>query len=115
MSTKDEAMTVSPNGQQTEVKRLLPIHIATLEHTSSHVFSIWFWRKKCKDGSMYHSRTINISWMLKIWRHNKVAPQWGYRTNGAKRSAGDTCLDATFSLGYLILNYVDWDLQGNIA
>lgn len=67
---------------------------------------LWFWRRKREDGRFYHSRTISVRWMG-VWRTNGVGAQWGLRTNGAKK--GDSCLDASLMLGYLVLNYVDWD------
>ena len=79
---------------------------------NSRVLTIWFWRTKSSHNT-YHSKSINISWMRKVWRNNKVKPQWGYRDNGGKKSNGDTCYDGTFGLGYLQLNYINWNLQGN--
>lgn len=73
-------------------------------------FTIQFWRAKAYYG-YYHSRSFKFSWMRKIWKQNKVKPFWGYRDNGGKKSNGDKCLDATIGLGYLQLNYVNYNLQ----
>lgn len=79
---------------------------------SDNVLTIWFWRNKKSDGGFYHSRTFNISWMYNIWKKNKVKPYWGYRDNGARKSnKNDTCFDGTIGLGYLQLNYINWNLQ----
>lgn len=80
---------------------------------NKHVgFTIWYWRTK-SDYGFYHSRCVCISWMRKIWKTNNVQPLWGYRDNGAKKLQGDKCLDANFGIGYLQINYVNWNLQSN--
>ncbi len=91
--------------------RMTPMSLFTINRTSNNVLTIWFWRTKRHDGSQYHGRCFNISWTRKAWRKNNIAPQWGYRDNGFNKNNGDTCSDQTISLGYLILNYINWDLQ----
>jgi len=76
-----------------------------------HCLSIWYWRTY-RYGRWDYTRTLNISWMWYWWRKNGVSSQWGYRNNGAKKSDGDTCLDQTLSLGYLVFNHINWNLQG---
>lgn len=81
--------------------------------TGPGYLSIWFCRsnRTLRD----YTKTLNIMWHYKWWKTNGVPPQWGYRDNGAKRSSGDKCLDRTLSLGYLSINLIDWDLQGDLA
>lgn len=83
--------------------------ILKLEKTTKWCVTIWFWRKE-NSVFVYHARCVNISWMRKVWRKNKVNPYWGYRDNGAKKKNRDTCFDATIGLGYLQLNYINWNL-----
>lgn len=47
----------------------------------------------------------------KPWKKNKIKPAFKIGTNGARRSKGDTCLDCHIILGYLVINYTDFNLQ----
>ena len=93
-------------------RRMLPISLLKIDEINNYHLTIWFWRTKANCG-YYHARCFNFSWRRNIWKRNNVKPFWGYRDNGAKKANNDTCLDATIGLGYLQLNYVNWDLQCN--
>lgn len=66
------------------------------------IFEKW-WDKDTKSFSI-----INYK---KSWKENGNKPRISFHHNGAKRSKGDKCFDATFTVGYTIFNYTNWDLQ----
>lgn len=73
-------------------------------------FTLWFWRKKRKDSTWYHSRSFSFGNYRKYWSKNGTGKQWGYRTNGALKSRKeDNCFDCTLSLGYITFGYTNWD------
>lgn len=58
------------------------------------------------------NKHFGISWMYKWWAHNGVGQIWRFRTNGARKSnPADTCLDVYLELGYLVINYTNFDYQ----
>lgn len=86
----------------------MKIELFQFKKNHPHSYSLWFWRDSNKR---YHSKTFTVSWMRKYWKDNPEQLQYGYRDNGAKKENGDTCLDATLSIGYLQFNYINWNLQ----
>ena len=58
------------------------------------------------------SKQLSISWYRKAWSENGTGMIWRFRTNGArKNNPADRCLDVYLELGYLVLNYTDFNLQ----
>ena len=106
----DKELRQATIGERTSNMNISPIKPIKFDKTNQWCITIWFWRTLAYYG-YYHSRCINISWTRKIWKKNNVEPKWEYRDNGAKKENNDTCLDVTISLGYLQLNYVNWNLQ----
>jgi hypothetical protein len=82
----------------------------SIERTTECHVTIWYYRAFL-GGRWQHTKCFGIGWLYKWWSKNGTGPKWGYRDNGAKKSQGDTCLDQTLSIGYLILNHVNWNLQ----
>lgn len=66
------------------------------------IFEKW-WDKDTKCFSIINFKDS--------WKFNGNKPRISFHTNGAKRSRGDTCLDATLVVGYTVFNYTNWDLQ----
>lgn len=69
-----------------------------------------------------HKKYINIWWAKdtknitvinykKPWKMADNPPIWKIRTNGGRRKNGDKCLDFFIHLGYLVINYTNFDLQ----
>ena len=58
-----------------------------------------------------NSKTFGIINYKKSWKENGIKPKISYHTNGAKRTMGDKCFDATLTIGYTVFNYTNWDLQ----
>lgn len=48
----------------------------------------------------------------KSWKEAGNPPILRFRTNGAKKRNGDTCLDVHLEIGYTVINYTNWNLQG---
>lgn len=46
------------------------------------------------------------------WREHGIKPHIRFGTNGAKKKNGDYCLDVTFVIGYILISYTNYDLQG---
>ncbi len=44
---------------------------------------------------------------------NGVGAKWGYGDNGAKKENKDRCLDAKFTLGYVVFNYINWHFSND--
>ena len=69
---------------------------------------IWFqkwWGNRCFQILSYR----------KAWMENGIGMVWGFRTNGAKKSRPtDTCLDVTLNLGYLVINYTNFNFQDSL-
>ena len=58
------------------------------------------------------SKQFSISWYRKWWSKNGTGMIWRFRTNGANKSnPKDTCLDVYLELGYLVINYTDFNYQ----
>lgn len=46
------------------------------------------------------------------WKEVGNKPRFTISTNGAKKRRGDRCLDVNIIIGYININYVNFDLQG---
>ena len=58
------------------------------------------------------NKQFSIRWYRKWWKENGVGMIWRFRTNGAKKSRPtDTCFDMYLELGYLVINYTNFDYQ----
>lgn len=66
------------------------------------IFEKW-WR--------HNTKSLSIINYKKAWKENGNKPRLAFWTNGAKKKAGDRCLDVTLIIGYTIFNYTNWDLQ----
>jgi len=49
-----------------------------------------------------------------VWKEVGNKPRLEFRTNGAKKRNGDKCLDVTLTIGYTVINYTNFDLQGDV-
>lgn len=47
----------------------------------------------------------------KSWREAGNPPLLRFRTNGAKKKNGDSCLDIYLEIGYTVFNYTNFDFQ----
>ena len=58
------------------------------------------------------SKQFSIHCYYSSWSKNGTGMHWGWRTNKAKKSnPKDTCLDVFLELGYIVINYTNFDLQ----
>ena len=48
------------------------------------------------------------------WKEVGNKPRLEFRTNRAKKRNGDKCLDVTLTIGYTVINYTNFDLQGDV-
>jgi hypothetical protein len=62
--------------------------------------SIENYYKYCKENRMEQKKTGDLDL--------RIEPRWGIFTNGA-RKGWDTCLDVTIALGYIEINYTNYD------
>lgn len=46
------------------------------------------------------------------WKAQDFKPHIAIRTNGARKRKGDSCLDISITIGYIVINYVNFNLQG---
>lgn len=46
------------------------------------------------------------------WKVSDFKPHLAVRTNGARKRKGSSCLDVSITIGYIVINYVNFDLQG---
>jgi len=60
------------------------------------------------NGNKYFS----ITNYKKDWIENGNTKVFGFRTNGAKKKNGDSCLDVHLNIGYTVFNYTNFNLQG---
>ena len=63
------------------------------------IFERWW-----KNGTKY----FGILNYKKYW----IKPQFSFRTNGAKKRKGDKCFDCTLTIGYTVITYTNFNLQG---
>ena len=66
-------------------------------------FDIW-WNQSSKNISILNYKDV--------WRKNKIKPMLKVRTNGAKRKNGDGCFELFIYIGYMVINYTNFNLQG---
>lgn len=67
------------------------------------IFEKW-WRHDDKVFGIYD--------YSKAWKKHGNKPTFEFRTNGAKKKVGDKCLDVHLTIGYVVFNYVNFNLQG---
>lgn len=48
----------------------------------------------------------------KSWKEYSNPPMIEFKTNGAKKKYDDSCLSVTLTIGYIVFNYTNFDLQG---
>lgn len=65
--------------------------------------------EKCWDNG---NKVFQITNYKKSWKEVGNKPLLRFRTNGAKKSKGDNCLDVHLEIGYTVFNYCNFDLQG---
>ena len=66
------------------------------------IFEKW-WDKGNKCFSIYNYK--------QEWKSIGKKPKLELMSNGAKRKRGDKCLDVILILGYIVVNYTDFNLQ----
>lgn len=88
-------------------KTIRPLKIAF----DKHGISFWYSRTNAY-GYWFHSKTFGIYFYFN-WMFNGVGAKWGYRDNGAKKENKDRCLDAKFTLGYVVFNYINWHFSND--
>lgn len=66
------------------------------------IFQKW-WDKDNKQFSIISYRDS--------WSQNGTGRIWRVRSNGAKKRNGDTCFDFFVELGYMVINYTNFNLQ----
>ena len=66
------------------------------------IFEKW-WDKGNKCFSIYNYK--------QEWKSIGKKPKLKLMSNGAKRKRGDKCLDVILILGYIVVNYTDFNLQ----
>lgn len=49
-----------------------------------------------------------------VWKEVGNKPKLEVRTNGGKKRRGDKCLDIILTIGYVVINYTNFDLQGDV-
>lgn len=65
------------------------------------IFEKW-WDKENKYFSIKNHK--------KAWKENGNKPRIDFHTNGAKKhNPKDTCLDVTLIIGYVIINYTNFN------
>lgn len=70
---------------------------------SKIIFEKW-WNKGNKVFSI-----INYK---KDWKENGTKPLLSYRNNGGKEKYGDNCFDSTLIIGYTVISYTNYGLNG---
>lgn len=55
-------------------------------------------------------KNFRISNYKNSWK-NQGGPQFFFQTNGARRKNGDNCFDAKLVIGYIVINYTNFNLQ----
>ena len=74
---------------------------------NSFAFTIWFDRIESSSGKKYYRRSFLFHWLRKAWKENNIKPRFSIHSNNAEK--GDGCFDGNITLGYLILNYTNWN------
>lgn len=57
-------------------------------------------------------RVISVVNYRDAWKESGNKPHIAIRTNGARKRKGDSCLDVSITIGYIVINYVNFNLQG---
>lgn len=58
------------------------------------------------------NKVFDVINFAKPWKQNNIKPKLSFKTNGAKKSKGDKWLDVSLTVGYIVFNYVNFNLQG---
>ena len=56
------------------------------------------------------NKNFRIANYRESWK-DQGGPLFCIHTNGAKRKNGDTCFDFTIIIGYILINYTNFNLQ----
>ncbi len=59
------------------------------------------------------NKVFSITNYKESWKAVGNKPLFRFRTNGARKSKGHTCLDVNLEIGYTVFNYCNFNLQGN--
>lgn len=60
------------------------------------------------------NKNFSIINYKKVWKEVGNKPRIHFSTNGARKRSGDKCLDISLTIGYIIINYTNFDLQGDV-
>lgn len=58
-----------------------------------------------------YTKVFSIRYLKKVWKKNGIRPHLSITNNGGKRKNGDECFDFKITIGYLVINYTNFDLQ----
>lgn len=67
------------------------------------IFDIW-WGKDCR-------KNFSIINYKEAWKEAGNKPRISFYENGGRRKNGDWCFDVFLTVGYIIINYTNFDLQ----
>ena len=59
------------------------------------------------------NKVFQITNYRNAWKEVGNKPRLLLHSNGAKKKNGDKCLDISLIVGYTIINYTNFNLQGN--
>lgn len=59
------------------------------------------------------TKVFQIADYSKSWKEVGNPPLFRFRTNGARKRKGDKCLDVFLEIGYIVINYTNFNLQGD--
>lgn len=59
------------------------------------------------------NKAFQITNYRNAWKEVGNKPRLLLHSNGAKKKNGDKCLDISLIVGYTIINYTNFNLQGN--
>lgn len=57
------------------------------------------------------NKVFQITNYKKSWKEVGNPPLFRLRTNGARKSKGDKCLDIQLEIGYTVFNYCNFNLR----
>ena len=60
------------------------------------------------------NKNFSIINYKKVWKDVGNKPRLSFRTNGARKRKGDKCLDVNIIIGYIVINYTNFNLQGDL-
>lgn len=59
------------------------------------------------------NKVFQITNYKEAWKEVGNKPRLSFHTNGARKRRGDTCLDISLTIGYIVFNYCNFNLQNN--